>query len=325
MPRVAFLTRTDTHLADRSPGSWKGDYPAEIWSNLEQIGQLAKAHEVAAVLDAGDYFHVKAASRNPHRLVAKTAKVHREYGCPTFCVEGNHDISHNNLSTLEDQPLGVLYETGIFGHLREEVFRDGNLQIRVVGVPYSPVRKLSELLAIQKQPGDTHLIALVHSLAAKNPPPSVEDFWNEPVFSYEELISRNGPDTWVFGHWHRDQGVEDIRGRQFVNVGAVSRGALVRENLERTPKVALIEVDENGLHVTQIPLQVALAADVFDLERKVTQDRERADIEQFVLKLVSDSAINAEASIEDNIRALDFGDDVREEALHYLELADSVG
>lgn len=292
---------------------------------MEQIGRLAKLHETNAVLDVGDYFHVKAASRNPHRLVAKTAKVHREYPCPTLCVEGNHDISHNNLNTLEDQPLGVLYETGVFQQLREQVFKDGNLQVRVVGVPYSPVRRLDELMSIQKQPGDTHLIALVHSLAAKSPPPSVEDFWNEPVFGYDSLISRNGPDVWAFGHWHRDQGVEEIRSRQFINVGAVSRGALVRENLERTPKVALIEVDQDGVRITQIPLQVAPAQDVFDIERKVTQERERADIEQFVMKLVADSAINPDASIEDNIRALDFGDDVRAEALRYLELADSVG
>ena len=54
MPRVAFIYRTDTHTCDRSPISWKGDYPAEIWSNLEQVGQLAKVHEVNAVLDGGD-------------------------------------------------------------------------------------------------------------------------------------------------------------------------------------------------------------------------------------------------------------------------------
>jgi DNA repair exonuclease SbcCD nuclease subunit len=108
MSRVAFVFRTDTHVSDRSPASWKGDYPSEIWSNLDQIGQLALKHGAAAVLDGGDFFHVKAASKNPHALVAKSAQIHRSYPCPTFCVEGNHDISYNNLETLERQPLGVL-------------------------------------------------------------------------------------------------------------------------------------------------------------------------------------------------------------------------
>jgi len=325
MPRLAFLTRTDVHVSDRSPISWKGDYPAEIWSNLEQIGAIAKAREATAVLDAGDYFHVKASSKNSHALVEKSARVHRGYPCPVYEIEGNHDISFNNLETLGKQPLGVLYASGVFHQLREQVFNDGNLQVRVVGVPYSPTRTLDDLLKIQKQPGDTHLIAMVHALAGKKPPAQAEDFFNEPVFPYEALISRNGPDAWCFGHWHKDQGVEVIHGRQFINVGAVSRGALVRENLQRTPQVALVEIDGGDVKVTVIPLSVAPAEEVFDLEKKAAQEKERRDIDQFVLQLLSDGVIDPNSSIEANIRGLNFADNVREEALRYLELVDSVG
>lgn len=325
MPRLAFLFRTDVHTSDRSPISWKGDYPAEIWASLEQVGQIAREREANAILDGGDYFHVKAASRNPHRLVERTARIHRAYPCPTYEVEGNHDISYNNLSTLSDQPLGVLFASQVFQPLREEVFTDGDLQVRVVGVPYSPTRRLEDLLKIQKKPGDTHLLAVVHALAAKSPPPQVEDFWNEPVFSYEALVSRNGPDMWMFGHWHKDQGIEEVGGKQFINLGALSRGALVRENLERTPKVAFIEATESSLTVTPISLVVAPGSEVFDLEKKATQEKERHDIEQFVLQLVSDGSLDPEASVEDNIRSLGFADEVRDEALRYFELVDSVG
>lgn len=198
MPRVSFLFRTDTHLAAHSPISWKGDYTAEIFSNLEQIGELAAKHEVNAVLDGGDYFHVKASSKNPHYLVEKTIRIHRGYSCPTFGVEGNHDLAYNNLESLSRQPLGVIYASEAFKLLREQVFEDGDLRVRIVGVPYSSTRSLADLLSIQKQKGDTHLIAIVHSLACKNPPSAVEDFFNEPVFSYESLVSRNGPDVWCF-------------------------------------------------------------------------------------------------------------------------------
>lgn len=325
MPRVAFVYRTDVHVTDRSPISWKGDYPAEIWSNLEQVGQIAKAHQVNAVLDGGDFFHVKAATKNPHRLVERAARIHRAYSVPTFCVEGNHDIAYNNLETLSQQPLGVLYASGVFEHLREAVFRDGTTQVRVVGVPYSPDRTLSDLLSIQKKPGDTHLVAVVHSLASLNPPPNVEDFWNEPVFSYESLVSRNGPDVWMFGHWHRDQGIETIGHQRFVNQGALSRGALVRENLERVPKAALVEIDNGEVKITPMPMQVLPASEVFDLERKAAQEKERRDLDQFVQRLITDGAIDPDKSIEQNIRELNFADDVRAEALRYLELAESVG
>ncbi len=110
--------------------------------------------------------------------MAKSATVHAAYPCETWCIEGNHDIKHNNLDTLEEQPLGVLFESGIFKHLRDTVFEDGPLKVRVVGVPYSPFRTLEELRSITKGSED-YLVAIVHSLAGKSPPAHVEGFFGE--------------------------------------------------------------------------------------------------------------------------------------------------
>lgn len=321
MPRIAFLYRTDTHVSDRSPSSWKGDYPAEIWSNLEQIGRIAKEREITAVLDGGDYFHMKQASRNSHSLIVRSAATQRAYPCPTYCVEGNHDLAYNDLGSLTRQPLGVLYETGVFLNLREQVFRDGDLQVRVVGMPYNPLRTLKELLALKKQPGDDHLIAVVHALASEDPPEKVEDFFGESVFKYADLIAEDGPSAFLFGHWHRDQGVVTLQGRSFVNQGAVSRGALTHENVARTPKVSLIECDKSAVTVTEIPLLVAPAEDVFDFERKEMAEAERRSIETFIELLQEDASYSSQQSIEDNIRGFDVAAEVRDLALHYLARA----
>jgi hypothetical protein len=108
-----------------------------------------------------------------------------------------------------------------------------------------------------------------------------------------------------------------------VNFGAVSRGALVRENLERTPKVALVEVTESGVKVTGIPLQVAAPSEVFDLERKERMDTESNDIAQFVSHLQSSIAVDPSSTIEANVMQLEFARDVRDLALMYLERARS--
>lgn len=321
MPRLSFVYRTDTHVSDRSPASWRGDYPAEIWSNLEQVGQLAKLHGANAVLDGGDYFHVKAASRNPHALVSRTADIHRAYPCPTYCVEGNHDIAYNNLDSVSKQPLGVLYASGVFQHLREATFEDGGLRVRVVGVPYSPFRTLDELRAIQKKPGDDFLIAIVHQLAGANPPASVEDFFGEPVFRYPDLITPDGPDVWCFGHWHKDQGIIELDGKKFVNQGALSRGALIRENIERTPQATLLEVTPSGIVTVSLPMVVSPPEEVFDFERKDRQEKESLEIEQFVSTLKANVEYDATQSIEANLQALDFAREVRDLALDYLERA----
>lgn len=327
MARVSLLFRTDVHVADRSPSSWKGDYTAEVLNSLEQIGLIADDHSVQAVLDGGDFFHVKTASRNSHGLIIQVAKIHAKYPCKVFCVEGNHDVSGNNLDTIEQQPLGVLYEAKVFYHLREEVFSDEDVEVRVVGVPYSPDRTLDELRSIQKRKRPISggrrekLVAVVHALAGKNPPAHVEEFFGEPVFRYEDLITPDGPDVWCFGHWHQDQGIEEIDGRWFVNQGAVSRGALVRENLERTPKVAIIRVCDEDLSVLSVPLKVAPSSEVFDLERKERRDQEAKVIDQFVSVLGESVDFDPSVGIEENVQKLSFAADVRSLAVDYLTQA----
>ncbi len=195
---VKFLFRTDVHLSDKTPESWKGDYTSEVLSSLRQIGTLADSYKVEAVLDGGDFFHITAPSSTPHWIVEKAAEIHGAYPCPTYCVVGNHDISYKNLGTLERQPLGVLFATGVFRNLRESVFEAEGLKVRVVGVPYSPFRTLEELQAIRKQPGDTHLIAVVHALATERPTGQEDEFFREPVFRYRDLTLEGGPDAWCF-------------------------------------------------------------------------------------------------------------------------------
>jgi len=323
MSRIAFIFRTDVHVADKPPTSWKGNYTAEVFDSLRQVGELAREHQATAVLDGGDYFHVKVPSRNSHGLIFDTGAVHKDYPCPVYSIEGNHDITGNNLNSIEDQPLGVLYVSGIFKHLREEVFEHEGLRVRVVGLPYNPSRDLAEIQAMRKQPGDDCLIAVVHALAGEDPPAHVEEFFGEPVFRYSSLIFEGGPDVFCFGHWHKDQGVVQLSGRHFVNQGALSRGALIQENVERTPKVSLIEVTKAGVVITQLPLKVAPASEIFDIERKERQEKEALIISQFVEQFQAGIELNPSQDVEANISSLEYAPEVRARALSYLEKARS--
>lgn len=322
---IAFIFRTDVHVADRNPASWKGDYPAEILDSLRQVGDLAKRHNAQAVLDGGDFFHVKASVRTSHATIIKVVALHKNYPCPTYCVEGNHDITGDNLSTIEQQPLGVLYETGTFHHLREEVFEQEGLRVRVVGVPYDPTRTVQEFQrTVRKKPGDDYLIAIVHALAAENPPAHVEEFFGEPVYRYDSLVYDQGPDVFCFGHWHRDQGIVQIKDRHFVNQGALSRGALTRENTQRVPKVSVIEFSKSGITTQAIPLTVAPASEVFDIERKERQEREEAIIDQFSDSIEVEAQIDPAQDIEavlDSVKT--YKADIRALAKEYLEKARS--
>lgn len=327
---TSFLFRTDVHVMDRSPDSWKGDYEQEVFSNLEQIGRIAREREVTAILDGGDFFHVKAASRNSHALVRHVIDVHKAYPCPVYSIEGNHDLQYHNMGTLERQPLGVLYAAGIFHPLRDETFCSGNHSVRVVGIPYSPSRSLADLQAVSKD-SETHLVCLVHALATMGRRRSADGFVGESIFDYADLVSNHSPDLWAFGHWHKDQGVSsllDTSGRSvsFVNQGAVSRGALSSDNLDRTPKVAIFSFEDDNPEpsVELIELEVAPSHEVFDLEKKSRQEVRDEAIGRFVTDLVNEGALEAGRSVEETLNKLDFARDVREGAVEYLERARSI-
>jgi DNA repair exonuclease SbcCD nuclease subunit len=317
---VNFIFRTDVHLADNAPISWKADYRAEILDCLSQIGLLAEIHNAKAVLDGGDFFHVKSAVRNSHALVIQAAEVHKKYPCPVYAVEGNHDLVYNNLDTIERQPLGVLFSTGVFHKLREHTFEEDGFFVRVVGVPYHPDRTVEDFKGIRKGSEDV-LIVVAHALATLNPSSKVEEFFGEPVFKYEDLVFDGGPDVYNFGHWHKDQGVEKVGNTYFVNQGSISRGSLIQENVTRTPKIALIRTRPE-VSVELLPLSVLEASEAFDMERKERLEAERDDIEKFVERLKVDATSDG-VSIEGYIESLDFAKEVREVALGYLERARS--
>ena len=314
------IFRTDLHVSDQNPVSWKGDYAGEGWSCIQQIGELAVKYRCQAVLDGGDYFHVKASSKNPHHIVARTAQLHRSYPCPVYSIPGNHDITWNNLDSLDKQPLGVLYAAGVFELLKDVTLKTDGYRVRLVGLPYSPHRKIEDF-HVQKGEEDL-LIVVAHVLAGEDPPSKVEEFFGEPVFRYGDMIVGGGADAFLFGHWHRDQGVVKLGRTYFINPGAVSRGTLSSENIDRQPKVILLSAGPNSpLTIKEIPLAVSPSSEVFDLEKKTQKQKEDADIDNFVERIRSDSMFDSSISIEENVDSLDFAKDVRERALHYLEKA----
>jgi hypothetical protein len=73
--------------------------------------------------------------------------------------------------------------------------------------------------------------------------------------------------------------------------------------------------------VQAVPLVVAPAAEVFDLEKKTRQEEEGLSIDQFVGRLLNDASIDLTGDIESVVRSLDFATDVRDLALKYLEMA----
>lgn len=321
---VTLIWRTDVHLADKGPRTRKDNYPDTLLDKLVQVGELARETGARAVIDGGDFFHVKSPWKTSHDLMRRIMDVHRNYPCPVYANVGNHDCVYGDIAYIHQQPLGVLFTSGVFSRLYDEhelVCEDADVRVRVVGVPYhGDVYDWDRLRAIRKREGE-FLIVAMHLYAT--PGPNTTMFGSEDIVGYDFLREEMDADVFLFGHWHKDQGITQIAPNRFVvNTGSLSRGSLSEENAERRPCAIQLTFTSSGVKILRHDLRVAPFLEVFD-----TFDRDRGEgVEQvregFTEMLKHWMTANDEGSgrsLEDRVRHMPLTASVRERALLYLE------
>jgi DNA repair exonuclease SbcCD nuclease subunit len=326
MSEIKFLSSSDEHIAE-SVGFRKDDYRSAILNKLEWQGSIARKFKADGILRGGDLFHVKAANKTTMSTLAKVSAIHRKYPCPTYIIAGNHDISHNSLDTVLKQPLGVVLEAGVCCELSNEVFLSGSLKVRVIGVGYTVDLDHGGLREIiQKNDEDCYTIAVIHALASMAPEERIQSFFNEKIFDYRDLVFPGCPDAYIFGHYHKDQGIVEHCGVKFINLGAISRGALNFENIERKPKVGLITCDSRGINAESIEVPCGDALSVFDFEKKAQLEKERKNIDEFISKLYSDSTLSQDGGLSEKLEKLklsEYSEDLKGLVLNTLEQAET--
>lgn len=319
---ITLVWRSDVHMADMPPQSRTDDWATTILGKLAQVGEIARDVKAAAVLDGGDFFHVKSPGRNSHEMVRRVTEVHAAYPCPVYGNIGNHDVKYGSMEYLSESPLAVLFESGVFRRCYDEneaVFTQDGVKVRVLGIPYhGTTYDMNRFTSIVKKDED-HLVVIVHCLAS---PKGGTMFEAEDVIGYNQLANL-GPNVWCFGHWHKNQGVTEIaRGKHVVNVGSLSRGSISQDDLARTPSCVVMRFSKDNVTFETIPLKVAAPEDVFNLEARERKNTRTMTMEAVVDRLKSQLTMRESGSVLDTVReATNIPGDIRERTIHYLERA----
>lgn len=319
---IKLLWRTDVHLSERTPRSRNDNWREAIMGKLRQVGELASKIEADAVLDGGDFFDIKAPSRNSHSLIREVADLHQEYPCPVYANVGNHDCVYGDYTYLPQQPLGVLFSTGVFRRLYDEhevTFEKNGAKVRVVGIPYHGTTYDMDRFKNIKKGDEDYLVCIAHVLASKK---GGSMFENEDIIKYADLKGLD-PDVWMFGHWHKDQGIKEIaKGKYVVNTGSLSRGALIQDDMDRKPCAVELQFEQSGINIVRHDLEIPDSVEVFDVRGRERAVMRESVMEDFVSNLKSSMAKDGgENTLEAVVAVADISDEVRERALHYLELA----
>lgn len=338
---INLVWRTDVHMADKGPSSRLDDWPTTVLDKLGQVRDIAKEVNASAIIDGGDFFHIKSPGRNSHSLIHRTAEHHANYPCPVYCTPGNHDSVYGDYSFLPQQPLGVLFSAGVFKRLYDEheaVFefpfsaweRDKNgtkLKVRVVGIPYHGNSYDMERFTSIEKGDEDYLVCVAHVLASEK---GGTMFEGEDIIKYQDLME-TAPDVYCFGHWHMDQGVKRIENfyaesgqavvKHFVNVGSLTRGSLSQDELRRKPAAVVLGFDKSGINIEIRRLKVKPPEEIFDIEGRARQVKRQVDMDAFVTRIKT--ALQTETSsqsVEDELSGVGgVAADIRERALAYLE------
>ena len=112
---IRFNFTTDHHFSHRPPGRRQGDYFADLSSKMEQVASHCNATK-SVPLFGGDLFHLKdpnkIAAPNLIRFLGDMSNLLSCFECKPKCAIGNHDIRFDRLSTLPEQPLGLMAAAG---------------------------------------------------------------------------------------------------------------------------------------------------------------------------------------------------------------------
>jgi DNA repair exonuclease SbcCD nuclease subunit len=101
---VKILYFTDTHIRGTSPQSRLDDFPQTLLAKFREVVELAKAHQVAAILHGGDLFDRPDVAP---AVALDFLRVLMEAPCPIYGIAGNHDIFGFNPQTVPRTMLGI--------------------------------------------------------------------------------------------------------------------------------------------------------------------------------------------------------------------------
>lgn len=325
----------DNHADEVNPISRIDNYNEAFFRKLEEIRYIVEKNQVDFSLWTADWFHKKDPWRVSHRLVNRMRDVLLSFpkNHKKFSLVGNHDITADNIETLDKQPIQGLFSTGALTRLsiQDQIMERGQLRIQISGADYSPFLDSKEKSGYNMDRKDVDFgIKLVHGFLLK---PTEEWYVKGVEEGYTRMndICHYNFDVLFHGHRHDDVGLVMVGGKPFINYGSMMRGSIAEMNISRTPKIALFHINKEGNGKVEFSCKdVCLttaepAAKVFDLEALKEQKEKDETIKEFVDKLGHEVGAISDFDLLSLVDKLEIFKDIpehyRRKAKYYLEKA----
>lgn len=311
MPDFVYIT--DVHVRSNAPVRRKDpDFLQTIKDKLSEVVNFCNDKNVDALLIGGDLYD---SYSPPPSSVLCVVEALRPLKCPAYAILGNHEMLGHQVQSITNRMLGLLhrfendYPVKLLNHSEDSFSIDINgIKIQAMHYFNGIEEKIKSYSCNKPQPG----IFMAHANIVKAP----------TVFPDHVCYDDCKPPYNVIlcSHYHKMQGVLQIGSHMFVSPGALCRGTISIDDLNRTPSFAFISFQPSKISAKIIPLQCAKPSEeVFDVVA-VREEREQENrLNDFIEQIKTHGGFNGVESIEQIIMKVENVDErVKNKALEVL-------
>lgn len=270
---------TDTHYTARNPASRKDTLFITALEKTKEIINIGIQHNVDAYLHGGDFFDSPDISDNVAGIVGE---VYKEFPKKVIVIPGNHDIRNNNIISLDQTKLGLLGRLGIVKVLNygERIILEKNgKKLQITGSPSDfGINRNKQMFILKEKDADVDIaVHMAHAMILRG------DANFGDYVPINEIQNETKADVTLSGDFHLGFETVEYQGKYFINPGAMVRKYSFLEEINRTPQVALITIDDNKkITVELIPLSVAKPGnEVLDRSKIIRMREYEAKILEF--------------------------------------------
>lgn len=286
--RLLFIT--DTHIRGTTPKNRKDNLPETLENKFKEIIQIIKDYKIDYVLHGGDLFDRPDISVS---IVGNFASILNDFKTPIYIVCGNHDIYGHNPSTINRTMLGLLDTLKVIRIINENeviyLIKNG-IKVQLTGQPYTynidhPSNVSNYILNDIPKDVD-YAIHIVHGMLLNKP------FIKGIPYTLIDDIKDTKAHITLSGHYHTGFGIIKVDDKYFINPGSFIRVTNSLAEIERMPKIAIIDLEES-INVKLIELNTASKGEDV-LDRQEIENHIFKSEKLFEFKQTIDSAINFE-------------------------------
>jgi DNA repair exonuclease SbcCD nuclease subunit len=243
---------TDTHIRGTSPRNRLDDFPLALQEKLREVVDLAKEHQVQAILHGGDLFDRPDVAP---AVALDFLRVLLDAPCPMYGIAGNHDVFGFNPETVPRTMLGLFDGFRLFRLIKPGevvLLEHEGVKVQVTGQEFhaeidrrSPILDYCVVPAGQggslheRVPGVDFAIHLTHGMLLDKP-----FFEGISHTLLDAVMGQTVADVTFGGHYHPGWGkVHEADGRLFINPGALVRLGNQAADYRRPIQVVLLDLE----------------------------------------------------------------------------------